>query len=208
MLNSARLLGLLAPLLLVTGCDVVATADLPVVQDDRIVGEWMGPDELGLGKPPTERVIIKRSGTNYIYGTADEYAKGNTSVFALSKIGNIVLILDAKDKGKDPSDVCREVFHNTSGTCRTLLGRVDISQDVCTLRMFDSRRIALDSLANAIQIPHEIHKRMSPDGGFKSKSSVEILLTADTKGLESFLGTYLPAHPSIYKRADTYKRAK
>src|SRR4051812_34190853 len=181
------ILGTLAALFFAAGCDVVSTAQLPAIQDDRIVGEWMGPSELGAGKPPTERVLIKRSGTNYVYGTAEEIAKDNASLFSLAKVGTILIIQDASDKTKDQSEACKNAFHNSSELCRTLLGRVEIGKDTCTFHMFDSSRIAQDSLANVIRIPHEMHRRLSGDSGIRTNSSVEVMFTADAKSLESFL---------------------
>ena len=73
-------LGLALLCLLLTGCDdVMITAKLPAIQDDRMVGNWANPED------PDDIGVIEKSGEGYVIKPRE--TGGKTTRFTLSKSG-------------------------------------------------------------------------------------------------------------------------
>lgn len=198
--SSAAIIG--AVLLCCTGCDVATTAALPKVFDDRIVGEWRGPEEIGKGSTKTQMFQVRRSGDHYDFGDADEIRKGTAAKFSLAKIGGVFLVQEVSDKPESYS-ACGK-FTDSTPACRCLLGTVEIGQDRCVFRMFDTARMVQDSLAGALPIAHQAHTERSAAG----KLEAHVLFTADAPALAHFLENYVPSHPASFKKPDTFVRAR
>jgi hypothetical protein len=191
-----------AALLCLTGCDVAITSSLPSVVDDRIVGEWRGPNELGKGTKKTQTYQVHRSGDHYEIGDADDILRGSASKFSLAKVGKFMLIQDAGDRPEGYS-ACGKI-PNTKETCRCLLGVVEIGQDRCVFRMFDATRILDVSSPKTIGF---VAGMMTAH--LDSQGKLEAYLLFDGRNpsaLAEYLGTYIAAHPKNFKKPDTFVR--
>ena len=183
-----------------TGCDVASTTLLPRVVDNRLVGEWRGPDELGKGNTKTKLWHVHLSGDSYELGTAEEFQKKDTAHFSLAKIGALFLIQEVSDNPENYS-ACGK-FTDSSPSCRCLLGVVEISQDRCVFRMFNTSKMVLDSFTTALPIAYAAHAERNAAG----KLEAHILFRADAVPLAQFLGSYVASHPASFQRADTFTR--
>jgi len=129
---------------------------LPSVVDDRIVGEWRGPKELGKRFSKTQVYHVRRSADHYEIGDSEEIASGRAAKFSLAKAGDIMLIQEVGDS-PDPGSACGK-FPSSSEGCRCLLGTVEIGQDRCVFRMFDAGRLVEEAMANKLQFQSIIHE--------------------------------------------------
>jgi len=197
-MKSVRLLAVLSFVLCCAGCDVLTNAQLPVIHDDRIVGEWKPVPKAG-EEHQSERLIVKRAGEDYLSGDADDFARNKASRFTLSKVGRLVLVQSQEGVGGP----C-EPFGKKSEMCRTLYGAIEIGPDQVVIHPFDSSRLLQDSLGGALKIPHQIRRSGSSNG----KGDNAVFFDTDAKQLQSFVESYLPAHPMVFARslAKTYHR--
>jgi hypothetical protein len=126
----------------------MTTAQLPAVQDDRIVGHWKAGKDL---------IIIQRSGNEYLYGEPDDYAKGGDAIvhMTLAAVGRRTIV-EAKTAARD----CAR-FGGEPANCYLLLGVVEIGQDEMTFRRTDSARLVEYSVAGRLQAPHKIHRSVN-----------------------------------------------
>jgi hypothetical protein len=200
--NRARALFFAALLLGCTGCDVATTTLLPRAVDNRIVGEWRGPDEIGQSSTKTKLWQVRSSGDAYEFGTVEDFQKNDAAHFSLAKIGSLFLIQEVSDKPESYS-ACGK-FTDSSPACRCLLGTVEIGQDRCVFRTFDPVALARDSFAGILQIPHQVHTERNNAG----KLEAHILFSADAPALARFLEVYVPSHPASFKKPDTFVRAR
>lgn len=191
-----------ALLLCCTGCDVATTTPLPRVSDNRIVGQWRGPEEIGQGNTKTKLWQVRASGDHYEFGDADDFKKNDPSRFSLAKIGNLFLIQEVSDKPESES-ACGK-FTDSSPACRCLLGTVEIGQDRCVFHMFDAMALARDSFAGVLRLPNQLHTERNAAG----KLEAHVLFTADAPALAHFFETYAPSHPASFKKPDTFVRAR
>src|SRR5215467_14535743 len=94
----SEVLCLTALVLCCIGCDVAATAPLPRVLDNRILGNWRGPEEIGRGSTKVKLYQVRASGDHYQFGDDNDFKKNEAASFSLAKIGNLFLVQEVSDK--------------------------------------------------------------------------------------------------------------
>ncbi len=127
-----KLLSLLALCLLLTSCDdVLVSAKLPPIQDDRIVGVWSNPEDSDdLGK-------IEKSGDGYVI--QPEEAGGKVTRFTLSRAGETEFAqLEDKCTGHVFS------FPGDRRTCYQIV-RVEFGVDSLTFQRIDTKMFEKDA---------------------------------------------------------------
>jgi hypothetical protein len=190
-----------AALLCLTGCDVGISSSLPSVVDDRIVGDWRGPKELGKRFSKTQVHHVRRSGDHYEIGDSEEIASGRAAKFSLAKAGEIMLIQEVGDS-PDPSSACGR-FPSSNQGCRCLLGTVEIGQDRCVFRMFDAAALFEEARANKLQFHAAFANMRDPNG--KEQHAI-VFGVQSPSAFADYLAAYIPKHRGILKKPDTFVR--
>ncbi len=170
---------LLLAILATAGCDeVLSTAQLPSVREDRILGEWK---DLGFpGAPPeADPLSIRFANGAYRMGTSDEFAKGNETSFTLARAGHLLI-------AQVPAPNHCDEFGTKGQPCWGLY-RLGLAGNRINWYDFDAQRLGRESFSGALDIAHSLHRQRKDDGAFDNT----ILLSADASGLQRFLDSYV-----------------
>jgi hypothetical protein len=156
--------------LILTGCDdVLVTAKLDPIQDDRVVGVWANSED------PADLGVIEKSGDGY--AIQPEEPGGKPNKFTLSRVGEAVFA--------QMEEKCANHVFSFAGDTRTCyqLARLDFEGD-----SFVFQRIDLDKFRGAknLNVQHIVATAYEKRGDHISCA----LINAPAADLLAFLTTY------------------
>jgi hypothetical protein len=156
--------------LLLSGCDdVLATAKLDSVQDDRLVGTWVDADD------PEDAGVIEKSGDSYTMRSDKPDAEKTR--FTLARAGDVEFAqLEEKCSGHVFS------YPGDTRTCFRIV-RVEFAEDSFTFAEIDIEEF---QDANDLHLKYKIASTFEKDG----ESTVCALIEASPPELLAFLAAY------------------
>lgn len=169
-MRTTALVGAVLLCLALTGCDdVLVTAKLDPIQDDRLVGTWVDSDD------PSDAGVIEKSGDGYTMRS--DSSDGEKTTFTLARSGDMEFV--------QLEDKCGGHVFSFPGDTRTCyrIERVEVGADSFSFAELDVNKF---QAAKHVSLKYRIATDYDKDGN----STVCALIEADPTDLVAFLAGY------------------